>query len=88
MRSSRALLTSIENSRWSSACSFTADWTKITLFSGSSPAASQSSTMSWMSDWRFAVSSKPVVSMCQSATMWKFCQPSFWSRTQFSSAPT
>jgi len=30
---------------------------KITLFSGSSPAASQSTTISWMSDWSPDVSS-------------------------------
>ena len=64
------MLTSIENSRWSSACSFTADWTNSTLRSGSRPAASQSTTISWVSAWSREVSSWPVVSMCQSATMW------------------
>ena len=68
--------------------SFTADWTNMTLFAGSSPAPSQSSTMSQVFCCSCVVSSYPVVSMCQSATMWKFDHPASCSRTQFSSAPT
>ena len=45
-RSSQPSGVIIEHSRCSSACAGTCDWMKITDFSGSSPAASQSSATS------------------------------------------
>jgi hypothetical protein len=66
-RSSQATGVVIENSRWSSACSGTSDWMKSVERSGSSPAPSQSASISTallaMSDV-----SRSSVSACQSAT--------------------
>ena len=58
----------MENSRCSSACSFTSDWRKMTDLVGSSPALSQSITISSVFSRRPAALVLPVVSACQSAT--------------------
>ncbi len=58
----------MEKSRWSSACSGTSDWMKRVLRSGSSPAPSQSATISTVYPPASALSAALVVSMCQLAT--------------------
>ncbi|MNT86389.1 hypothetical protein D3C72_2266720 [compost metagenome] len=57
----------IEKSRLSSATSSTEDWMKSVAFVGSTPAASQSSSIRRVSCRMLAVSLYLVVSACQSA---------------------
>jgi len=59
--------TIIENSRCSSACSGTSDWTNRVVFSGSIPAAIQSAKLSMTDSVMPDVSAYSLVSACQSA---------------------
>ena len=60
--------TTIDSSRYSSACSGTSDCTKIVLRSGSMPAAIQSVTLSYAWPVSSSVLAYSLVSACQSAT--------------------
>src|SRR6516164_9539633 len=65
-RSSQGTGTTIDSSRYSSACSGTSDCTKNVLFSGSRPAPIQSATFSYAFDVRRVVSANSLVKACRS----------------------